>query len=449
MARKIVIVGAGAAGVSAAASARKFDREAEISLVTEEQHAAYSRCGLPFVLSREIPAFNNLILYPPDFYRMMKLNLLLETRALEIDARNRSVKVQDKNGGTTTLQYDSLIVATGARAVKPPIKGADKLGLHVVRTIADCEAIDSQIEKSNSAVIIGAGLIGLEVAAALKERNLKVTVAELLPQVLPQMLDSDMAKTVHEHLIKNGIDVIVGKGVDEIMGNTKVTGVSVGGSRIQADMVILAVGVKPAVELLNQIGAEVGKTGCVKVDTRMRTNISDVYAVGDCSETTHMISGKAFSPQLGTTAVRQGKVAGINAAGGYSTWSGALGSSITRFLDLEIGQTGLTESRAKDVGLQPVVGTITAKTRAHYYPGGKDIKIKVIAEPEFGRIIGTQIIGGEEVTQRINMASVAIQKGLTVYEAPMMDTCYSPPVADYWEPWVTAAEMALRKIRSD
>jgi NADH oxidase (H2O2-forming) len=263
------------------------------------------------------------------------------------------------------------------------------------------------------------------------------------------MLDSDMAKTVHEHLIKNGIDVIVGKGVDEIMGNTKVTGVSVGGSRIQADMVILAVGVKPAVELLNQIGAEVGKTGCVKVDTRMRTNISDVYAVGDCSETTHMISGKAFSPQLGTTAVRQGKVAGINAAGGYSTWSGALGSSITRFLDLEIGQTGLTESRAKDVGLQPVVGTITAKTRAHYYPGGKDIKIKVIAEPEFGRIIGTQIIGGEEVTQRINMASVAIQKGLTVYEAPMMDTCYSPPVADYWEPWVTAAEMALRKIRSD
>jgi NADH oxidase (H2O2-forming) len=449
LARKIVIVGAGAAGVSAAASARKFDREAEISLVTEEQHAAYSRCGLPFVLSREIPAFNNLILYPPDFYRMMKLNLLLETRALEIDARNRSVKVQDKNGGTTTLQYDSLIVATGARAVKPPIKGADKLGLHVVRTIADCEAIDSQIEKSNSAVIIGAGLIGLEVAAALKERNLKVTVAELLPQVLPQMLDSDMAKTVHEHLIKNGIDVIVGKGVDEIMGNTKVTGVSVGGSRIQADMVILAVGVKPAVELLNQIGAEVGKTGCVKVDTRMRTNISDVYAVGDCSETTHMISGKAFSPQLGTTAVRQGKVAGINAAGGYSTWSGALGSSITRFLDLEIGQTGLTESRAKDVGLQPVVGTITAKTRAHYYPGGKDIKIKVIAEPEFGRIIGTQIIGGEEVTQRINMASVAIQKGLTVYEAPMMDTCYSPPVADYWEPWVTAAEMALRKIRSD
>ena len=449
MARKIVIVGAGAAGVSAAASARKFDREAEISLVTEEQHAAYSRCGLPFVLSREIPAFNNLILYPSDFYRMMKLNLLLETRALELDARNRSVKVQNKNGGTTTLQYDSLIVATGARAVKPPIKGVDKLGLHVVRTIADCEVIDSQIEKSKSAVIIGAGLIGLEVAAGLKERNLKVTVVELLPQVLPQMLDSDMAKTVHQHLTKNGIDVIVGKGVDEIMGNTNVTSVSVGGSEIQADMVILAAGIKPAVELLNQIGAEVGKTGCARVDIRMRTNISDVYAVGDCSETTHMISGKAFSPQLGTTAVRQGKVAGINAAGGYSTWSGALGSSITRFLDLEIGQTGLTESRAKDVGLQPVVGTITAKTRAHYYPGGKDIKIKVIAEPEFGRIIGTQIIGGEEVTQRINMASAAIQKGLTVYEAAMMDTCYSPPVADYWEPWVTAAEMALRKIKSD
>jgi NADPH-dependent 2,4-dienoyl-CoA reductase/sulfur reductase-like enzyme len=178
----------------------------------------------------------------------------------------------------------------------------------------------------------------------------------------------------------------------------------------------------------------------------MRTNLNDVYAIGDCAETTHIVSGRPVSPQLGTIAVRQGRVAGINAAGGYSTLPSVLGSAITRFLGQEIGQTGLTENRAKEYGLKPVIGTVTAKTRAHYYPGGTEIKIKLIAEPELGRIIGTQIIGGEEVTQRINMASIAIQKGLTVHEVNSTDTCYSPPVSDYWEPFVTAAEMALRKI---
>ncbi|MEE9459410.1 MAG: hypothetical protein V3V84_06600, partial [Candidatus Bathyarchaeia archaeon] len=194
------------------------------------------------------------------------------------------------------------------------------------------------------------------------------------------------------------------------------------------------------------IGAEIGITRSAKVDIRMRTNLDEVYAVGDCAETSHIVSGRPVSPQLGTIAVRQGRIAGINAAGGYSTLPSVLGSAITRFLGQEIGQTGLTENRAKEYGLKPVIGTITAKTRAHYYPGGRDIKIKLIAEPELGRIIGTQIIGGEEVTQRINMASIAIQKGLTVHEVNSTDTCYSPPVSDYWEPFITAAEIALRKI---
>ncbi|WP_455278565.1 FAD-dependent oxidoreductase [[Eubacterium] cellulosolvens] len=446
MTSKIIIIGAGAAGVSAAASARKQDRTAEITIITEEEYAAYSRCGMPFVLSGEIPSFQDLILYPPDFYRMMKLDLLLETRALDIDIEKKSVKIQKKNGEIVSLTYDALIMATGARASKPPIKGIDKKGVHLVRTISDCQAIDSQIKKSKSAIIIGAGLIGLEVAAAIKERGLKCTVIEFFPQVLPQMLDPDMAKLVQENLIKNSIDVMVGKTADAIIGDDTVKSVSVSGTELSTDMVILATGVRPEVELLKKIGAEIGITRSAKVDIRMRTNLDEVYAVGDCAETSHIVSGRPVSPQLGTTAVRQGRVAGINAAGGYSTLPSVLGSAITRFLGQEIGQTGLTENRAKEYGLKPIIGTITAKTRAHYYPGGTDIKIKLIAEPELGRIIGTQIIGGEEVTQRINMASIAIQKGLTVHEVNSTDTCYSPPVSDYWEPFITAAEMALRKI---
>jgi NADPH-dependent 2,4-dienoyl-CoA reductase/sulfur reductase-like enzyme len=178
----------------------------------------------------------------------------------------------------------------------------------------------------------------------------------------------------------------------------------------------------------------------------MRTNLEGIYAAGDCAETTHLITGRPCSPQLGTSAVRQGRTAGMNAAGGHSALPGFLGSAITRFLNIEVGQTGLTESRAKDACIETVTGTITAKTRAHYYPGGMDIRVKVVAESKQGRIIGVQIVGGEEVTQRINMASIAIQKGMTVLEANSSDTCYSPPVADYWEPVITAAEMTARKI---
>ncbi|MBS7623901.1 FAD-dependent oxidoreductase, partial [Candidatus Bathyarchaeota archaeon] len=356
------------------------------------------------------------------------------------------VQVENRGGEIKSLDYDRLIVATGAKAARPPVKGVDKAGVYVVRTISDCEAIDAQITRSRSAVIVGAGLIGLEVAAALRQRGLKVAVVEILPQVLPMMLDSDMARIVHEHLRKSGIEVIVDKRVDEIIGDDAVSAVSVAGSRIEADMVVLATGVRPQVELLRKAGAEIGKTGCVKVDEHMRTSLDGVYAAGDCSETIDMVTGAPTSPQLGTTAVRQGKTAGINAAGGKSALPSVLGSSVTRFLELEVGQTGLTEKRAQSSGLDVVTGTITAKTRAHYYPGGADIKVKVVMEVETGKIVGAQIVGGEEVTQRINMASIAIQKGLTVYDVAVIDTCYSPPVADYWEPFVVAIEAAARKI---
>ncbi|MEM3004143.1 MAG: FAD-dependent oxidoreductase [Candidatus Bathyarchaeia archaeon] len=446
MASKILIIGAGASGVSAAAAARKTDRHAEITLVTDEAYAAYSRCGLPFVLGREVPSFRDLILYKPEFYRMMRLNVMLESTAIELDPSSKRVQVENRGGGIESLDYDRLVVATGAKAARPPVKGVDKAGVYVVRTISDCEAIDTQITRSRSAVIVGAGLIGLEVAAALRQRGLKVVVVEILPQVLPMMLDPEMARIVHEHLKKNGIEVMVDKGVDEIIGDEAVSAVSVAGSRIEADMVVLATGVRPQVELLRKAGAEIGKTGCVKVDEHMRTSLDGVYAAGDCAETVDMVTGAPISPQLGTTAVRQGKTAGVNAAGGKSALPSVLGSSVTRFLGLEVGLTGMTEKRAQKFGLDVVAGTVTAKTRAHYYPGGADIKVKVVMGAETGKIVGAQIVGGEEVTQRINMASIAIQKGLTVYDANAIDTCYSPPVADYWEPFVVAIEAAARKI---
>jgi len=447
MPRKIIIIGAHAAAVDAASAARKTDRTAEITLLTTEKHAGYSRCGLPFVLGGHIPRFEDLIVFPPTFYKMMRLNLLLETTATNIDTEAKTVEIRDKTGKQEKLPYDSLIIATGAFPFVPPIKGREKQGVYVVRTIEDGQRIDKAIkEGAKSAVVIGAGLIGLEVAIALVERGLQTIVVELLPQILPVMLDADMAKPVHEMLEEKGLRIIVGKGVDEILGENKVTGVSVAGEQISADLVVVATGVRANTELAKKAGIETGFRGAIKVNARMETNVPNVYAIGDCAECVHLITKQPALPQLGTVAVRQGKVAGINAAGGYALFPGVLGSAVTKFFDTEIGVTGLTEFFAKKAGIETVTGAISSKTRADYYPGALPIRIKLVVEKESQRIIGGQIVGGEEVTQRINALSFAIQKHMTIRELAKADTCYAPPLSETWEPMVLAAEVALRKL---
>jgi len=456
MPRRIVIIGAHAAGVDAAVAARKTDRIAEITLLTTEKRAGYSRCGIPFVLGGHIPHFDNLIVYPPGFYQMMKLDLRYETTATNIDTEAKTVETKDKTGKIEKLEYDSLIIATGASPFVPPIKGREKQGVYVVRTLEDGERIDRAIKKAKSAVVIGAGLIGLETAVAFVERGLKTTVVELLPYVLPVMLDKDMADMVHKMLEEKGLKIIVGRGVDEILGTEKVSGVSVGGEKIPADLVVVATGIRTNTELARNAGIVLGETRAIKANMKMETfkmvnnrvqPLKDVYAIGDCAESVSLITHRPVLSQLGTTAVRQAKVAGTNAAGGYAMFPGCLGSAVTRLFDSEIGATGLTEFMAGRAGIKTVVGSITSKTKADYYPGALPIKVKLVVEKETEMIIGGQIIGGEEVTQRINALSFAIQKQMTVRELIKADTCYAPPLNETWEPMVLAAETALRRLR--
>jgi len=456
MARRIVIIGAHAAGVDAAVAARKTDRTAEITLLTTEKRAGYSRCGIPFVLGGHIPHFDNLIVYPPGFYKMMKLDLRYETTATNIDTEAKTVETKDKTRKIEKMEYDSLIIATGAYPFVPPIKGREKQGVYVVRTLEDGEKIDRAIKKAKSAVVIGAGLIGLETAVAFVERGLKTTVVELLPYVLPVMLDKDMADMVHKMLEEKGLKIIVGRGVDEILGTEKVSGVSVGGEKIPADLVVVATGIRTNTELAKNAGIVLGETRAIKANMKMEIfkmvnnrvqPLKDVYAIGDCAESVSLITHRPVLSQLGTTAVRQAKVAGTNAAGGYAMFPGCLGSAVTRLFDSEIGATGLTEFMAGRDGIKTVVGSITSKTKADYYPGALPIKVKLVVEKETEMIIGGQIIGGEEVTQRINALSFAIQKQMTVRELVKADTCYAPPLNETWEPMVLAAETALRRLR--
>jgi len=448
MPRRIVIIGAHAAAVDAASAARKKDRTAEITLLTTEKHAGYSRCGIPFVIGGHIPKFTDLIVYPSSYYQMMKLDLRTETTATNVDTKAKTVEVQDQTGKAETLSYDSLIFATGANAFVPPIKGREKQGLMPVRTIEDGERIDQAIKDgAKTAVVMGAGLIGIEVAISLTERGVKTTVVEMLPQILPVMLDADMAKGVQEMLEARGINIMVGKGVEEFLGTDRVTGIAAGGEQINADIFVTAFGVRASTDLAQKAGIVMGETRAIKVNPRMETNVPGVYAIGDCAECTNMITLRPALPQLGTVAVRQGKVAGINAAGGYAIFPGVLGSAVTKFFDTEIGVTGLTEFFAKRAGIDTITGTISGKTRAQYYPGALPIKVKLVAEREMERVIGAQIVGGEDVTQRINAVSIGIQKQMTVRELAKSDTCYAPPLCETWELMALAAEAILMKLR--
>lgn len=447
MPNKIVIIGANAAGVHAANAARKTDPKAEITLVDKEAYPAYSRCGIPYVLAGEIPSFNDLSAFPPSHYRMMKLNLRLETKARSINPSEKVVLIEDKEGEIEALKYDTLVIAKGADPFVIPIKGRDLPGVHTMRTIEDGKAIQQAMKTAKNAAVIGAGFIGLETAHAFVAKKIKTTIIELVPYILPALFDEDMADYSQKKIEEHGVNVIVGRRVEAILGKDKVEGISVGGEEVKADVVVMAAGIRPKTALVKNVDMELGVTRAIRVNPRMETSVSGIFAAGDCVESQSSITGLPCLYQLGTNAVRQGTTAGINAAGGYTANPRVICSAVTRIFDFELGAVGLSEFQAAKVGFQTLSATITGNTRASYFPGGKELRVKIIAEPVLGRIMGAQMIGGENVAQRINMLSIAIQKEMTAQELAVADTSYAPPVAETLEPVATAAEIVAKRIR--
>jgi len=442
-----VIIGANAAGVHAANAARKTDPKVDITIIDKEPYPAYSRCGIPYVLGGEIPSFEDLAAFPPSHYRMMKFDLRLETNARSINLDDKIVLIENKEGNFEALKFDSLILATGAAPFIIPIEGHKLPGVFPMRTINEGYEIQQSMKTAKDAVVIGAGFIGLETAHACAANKIKTTIVELMPYVLPALFDEDMADYAQKKIEEHGVKVVVGRRVDAILGKEKVEGVSVAGEEIKADLVIMAAGIRPRTDLIRGLGVELGVTRAIRVNPRMETSVSGIFAAGDCVESQSSITGLPCLYQLGTNAVRQGTTAGINAAGGYAANPRVICSAVTKIFDFELGAVGLSEFQAGKVGFQTVSSSITGKTRAPYFPGGKEIKVKVIAEPVMGRVMGSQIVGGEDVAQRINMLSVAIQKEMTVVELSAADTSYAPPVAETLEPVALAAEITAKKIR--
>lgn len=454
MVENIWIVGAGTAGTSAAIWARKENKKIEINLVGEEPFTEYSRCGLPYAISGEIPSFEKLVLHPESWYtKFIKANLFLSHRVESVDTKSQTLKIRNlKTNEVVEKTYEKLILATGSVPKVPPIKGIDNPNVFKVKTIDDAKRIKDIAEKKKNALIIGAGLIGLELAEALSSLGVRVIIVEYFPSVLPAMIDPDMGKVVmkkaEEREIEFYLNSIVTE-IDERNGKLIVTIKERDSGRakeVEVGFVIAATGMKPNVELAKQIGVEIGPYGGIKVNNRMETNIPNIYAAGDCVETINFITKKTFLSGLGTIAVRQGRVAGINAAGGNATFPDALASRVTKLFGLEIAATGLTSYIAEKEGFEIVSVRIKELDKEHYYPDKVENIVKLIADKKSGKVIGAQIIGRGATLRNDILTSLIYYNG-EPSSIVDLETCYAPPVAPVWDPIAIAAMTLKEKLR--
>ena len=446
MVRRILIIGCGVSGTTAAFYARKTDRTAEITIVGSETLPEYSRCGLPYAFSGVVPNLRSLIGYDEDFYEHTnRIHLRLGLTATRIDAERQLVELDGNE-----LAYDSLILTTGAHPTTLSIPGSNLKGVFTIRTIDDVEHLADYLRETRArkVAIIGAGLTGSEMAEALLVRGVAVIQAEIVPEILPVILDPDMASIVREKGQEHGVEYQLQSSLEEIHGDKgKVEGVRISGRTYDADAVVVAVRIKPNTELAKDAGIVLGESGGVRTDDRMATSAKNIYAAGDCIETFDLITRRHVFFQLATTAVRQSMVAGINAAGGEARYPGSTGVTTVKLFGLEIATLGPTTAMAQKIGMHPVSVRITGSTRLSYYPGGKDLTVKLLANPSDGKLLGAQLVGEEGATLRANFASMAAHLGLTVQEFSEIETCYSPPLAPVWDPVTIAAQALLKKLK--
>ncbi len=451
MPRRIVIVGCGVSGTTAAFYARKTDRSSEITIIGSESLPEYSRCGLPYAFSGIVPSLRSLIGYDEDFYEHTnRIHLRLGVKAIKIQVDRQLIELDGKDHLGNQLSYDTLILATGASPTTLSVKGSDLKGVFTIRTMEDLERLANYLKDTNAkkVAIIGAGLTGSEMAEALLLRGVGVIQAEIVPEILPVILDPDMAAMVRERGQEHGVDYHLQSSLEEIGGeNGKVTNVRISGQRYDADAVIFAVKVRPNTELAKDAGILLGDSGGIRTDQHMTTSAKNIYAAGDCVETFDRVTQKHVFFQLATTAVRESMVAGINAAGGTAAYPGSTGVTTVKLFGLEVATVGPTTSAAERIGIKPVSVRIVGSTRLSYYPGGKDLTVKLLADPSSGRLLGAQLIGEEGATLRANFASMAAHLGLTVQEFAEIETCYSPPLAPVWDPVTIAAQALLKKLR--
>ncbi len=462
MARKIVIVGGGCGGGTAAQFARKTDRNAEITIVEREAYPQYSRCGLPYGISGVIPELTNLIEAPEERLKKSRIGIMLGANVARVDSAGKVAHVVNAEGGEVDMPYDSLVLATGASASVPPVNGALmggegqgglKPGVFVLRTIEDARGIQSLASKGKRAVVIGAGLVGLEVAEALMIRGCKVTIIEYLSNCILAMVDDDMAQMMADAIARDGVKMFTEYQATEILGEERANCVvandrKTGEERtFYADVIVFATGQRGETQLAKEIGCETGTTKQIVVNDRCETRVSGVYAVGDCTEYPEFVTDKPTVSGLGTIAVKMAMVAGVNAAGGDERLPrGFLQTRATEPFGCQVAAVGPTTAQLEAAGVKPVIGKVRGFTLPDYFPGRKEIYVKVLAHPKDGRILGAQIVGESRVHMRVNAFAVAIQAGMTVHDFAKLETAYCPPAAPTMDVITIACEAVRLKM---
>ncbi|MGX1776648.1 FAD-dependent oxidoreductase [Nocardia brasiliensis] len=455
MTERLVVIGGDAAGMSAASQARRLRsaRELEIVVFERGRFTSFSACGIPYWVGGDVLDRDALIARTPEEHRSRDIDLRLRTEVIQLDLEGRRVRARalDSDDEFWT-DYDKLVLATGARPIRPPLPGIDAAGVHGVQTLDDGQALIDTLETTTGkrAVVVGAGYIGVEMAEALIQRGYEVTMLHRGPEPMATM-DPDMGALVREAMCGMGITVVSKAEVTEVRTDEhgRARAVVADGAEYPADVVVLGIGVRPDTELARAAGLPLGAHGGLLTDLAMRVRgHENIWAGGDCVEVLDLVSGRERHIALGTHANKHGQIIGAGVGGGYATFPGVVGTAVSKVCDLEVARTGLREKDAQAAGLQYVTVTIESTSRAGYYPDAAAMTVKMLAERHTGRLLGVQIVGREGAGKRVDIAAVALTAQMTVEEMTALDLGYAPPFSPVWDPILVAARKAVAAVRA-
>ncbi|MCM4083060.1 FAD-dependent oxidoreductase [Paractinoplanes hotanensis] len=447
---RLLVIGGSDAGISAGLAAREQDPATEVTLLVADTYPNFSICGIPYHVSGDVPDWRQLAHRTTADLEAAGLNLRLNHRVTAIDPQAHTI-----TAATTTFEYDKLVIGTGAVPTIPPINGLDELGwtdgVHVLHSMGDMFDVQNSLQQrqARTAVIVGAGYIGLEMAEALATRGLQVTVLEQLDQVMPT-IDAELATHLEQHLGERGVTVCHSTKVHTVRTGPAGLVVETEAGEHSADIVLIVTGVRPDTALAAAAGVNLGLRGAIAVDRQMRTNVPDVYAAGDCVHTYHRMLDQYVYLPLGSTAHKQGRVAGLNAVGGQASFAGSLGTQAVKVFDLVAAGTGLRDQTARQAGFDPVTVETLADDHKAYYPGSTPIRIRITADRVSGRLLGAQLLGhrGAEISKRVDIYATAISYGASVDDIAELDLSYTPPLASPWDPTQIAATAWRRTTTS-
>ncbi|MER6107944.1 FAD-dependent oxidoreductase [Streptomyces hirsutus] len=452
---RLVVIGGDAAGMSAASQARRLKGPDELEIVAFERghFTSFSACGIPYWVAGDVAERDELITRTPEEHRARHIDLRMRTEVTEIDPGRGRVRARDLDSGAESwTSYDKLVIATGARPIRPELPGMDAPGVHGVQTLDDGQALLDTLARTTGrrAVVVGAGYIGVEMAEALIKRGYEVTVVNRGQEPMAT-LDPDMGRLVHKEMEGLGITMVNDAGVTGLLTGDDggVRAVATADAEYPADVVVLGIGVRPETALARAAGLPLGEHGGLLTDRSMRVRgYENIWAGGDCVEVLDLVSGQERHIALGTHANKHGQIIGANVGGDYATFPGVVGTAVSKVCDLEIARTGLREKDAHRAGLRFETVTIESTSRAGYYPNASPMTVKMLAELRTGRLLGVQIVGREGAGKRVDIAAVALTAGMTVEQMTMLDLGYAPPFSPTWDPVLVAARKATTKIRA-